>query len=171
MVWKTITTFLISMLPLVELKGGIPYAAAQGLIGLDSFGSVLRSPGFWVCVVGSSAMCPLILWVFEPMMRWMRTARFLGLGRFARFVDRRIEKGTRRVSGSRLLLWGLFLFVAVPLPSTGLWTGSAIAAFLRLEPKKAIPAVVLGNLVAGLLLLYITFFAGNGLLSFLVLRR
>lgn len=141
---KCIFTMLVSMIPIIELRGGIPFGVALGLPYYLAFpfavvGNILPSPFIIV----------YIRRVFMMMRRYM--PRLNGL------VDRLEAKAHlkgQKVSKYKYL--GLWLFVAIPLPGTGAWTGSLAAAFLDMRLKKAMPAVILGVITAGCIMLSLT---------------
>jgi uncharacterized membrane protein len=131
--------FIVSMLPVIELRGGILAGYALGLDWWDTF---------WTAVVGNMAPVPLILLLVRPVFAYLKKTRFL-----APWV-RRIEERSMRKSGQikKYRALGLCLFVAVPLPGTGAWTGSLIAVLLDMRVRDAVPAIGLGVLVAGFIM-------------------
>ncbi len=143
-------TFLISMVPIIELRGAIPIGQALGL-------------SFWECflisVFGNMLPVPIILLFVRFVLNWMKGIR--PLDKIANWVFEKAEKHSGKVT--KYAIWGLFLFVAVPLPGTGAWTGSLIAALLDMRMKKALPSVFAGVLVAGLIVSGISY----GFLTFL----
>lgn len=142
---KTVFTALVSMLPVVELRGGIPFGVAG--LGLSHW------TAFWAAVVGSVLPAPLILVYVRRVLQWMRRR----MPRFNRAVDaletRAHLKGQKMQRYNGL---GLYLFVAIPLPGTGVWTGSLAAAFLDMPLRRALPSVALGTITAGLLMTGLT---------------
>lgn len=137
------TVFGVSMLPVLELKAAIPL----GLAMVCPFGKPFSS-----ALLGSSLPVPLILFFLRPVFRYLRRFRFFA--RFADWFERHTHKRSKSVTKYRgYSLLGLFIFVAIPLPTTGVWTGSAIASFLNLRILYAFPTILLGNAVAGLLML------------------
>ncbi len=135
---------LTAALPVVELKGAIPVGLATGLGIWESF----------ICsYIGSLLPVPVLLFFFKPIMDYLhKTKLFKG---FARWLDRRTNKKLHQVQ--RYSLLGLFIFVAIPLPTTGIWTGSMIASFLKLRILPSFIAISLGNLVAGLIILFLSY--------------
>ena len=141
---KCIFTMLVSMIPIIELRGGLPFGVALGLPYYLAFPAA---------VAGNLIPAPFIIVyirrVFELMRRYL--PRLNGL------VDKLEKKAHlkgRKVQKYQYL--GLWLFVAIPLPGTGAWTGCLAAAFLGMRLKKAMPAVVLGVLTAGCIMLGLT---------------
>lgn len=143
-------TFLISMVPIIELRGAIPIGQALGL-------------SFWECyfisVMGNMLPVPIILLFVRFVLNWMKGIKYLD--KIANWVLNKAEKHSGKVTKYATL--GLFLFVAVPLPGTGAWTGALIAAFIDMRMKKALPSIFLGVLLAGLIVSGISY----GFLSFL----
>ena len=172
-------TFLISMIPIVELRGAIPYAAYHEL----PFGWA-----FALTVIGNLLPVPFILWFIPALFRFMRRHHILvGL---VDWLERKAEKGAKKMNKRKsdetaplaageaveaapeaeaveateptpakgggavgtLAFLGLYLFVAIPLPGTGAWTGSLVAAVFGMKKSRALPAVILGVLTAGVIM-------------------
>ena len=142
---KIIITFVVSMLPIVELRGAIPLGVSLGLNPLLCLG---------VSLVGNMVPIPFIIIFIRRILDWMKTKN----SRLVRFAER-LEK--KAYSKGDLLykgeIIGLILIVAVPLPGTGAWTGSLIAALLNIRLKAAIPAIAAGVVIAGLLVVGLTY--------------
>lgn len=138
-------TMLMSMVPIVELRGGIPFGVA---LGLDIW------PAYIAAVIGNMLPVPFIILFIRRIFQWMR----IHMPRLSSLVDKLEQKAHlkgRIVTKYKYL--GLMIFVAIPLPGTGAWTGSLAAAFLNMRLRKAIPSVFLGVLIAGILISAITF--------------
>lgn len=135
---KILVTFLISMVPVIELRGGIPYGIAQGL---DPWVACVAS------VLGNMVPVPFILLFIRRILRWM--TRYPRLERIARRLEDRAKRKSARVQKSELV--GLCVLVAIPLPGTGAWTGALVAALMDMRLKRAIPTTFVGVLIAGLL--------------------
>jgi uncharacterized membrane protein len=138
-------TMLMSMVPVVELRGGIPFGVA---LGLDIW------PAYVAAVIGNMLPVPFIIIFIRRIFQWMR----VHMPRLNSLVDKLEQKAHlkgRTVTKYRYL--GLMIFVAIPLPGTGAWTGSLVAAFLDMRLRKALPVVFLGVLIAGVLISAITF--------------
>ena len=142
---KIIITFVVSMLPIVELRGAIPLGVSLGLDPILCLG---------VSLVGNMVPIPFIIIFIRRILDWMKTKN----SRLVRFAER-LEK--KAYSKGDLLykgeIIGLILIVAVPLPGTGAWTGSLIAALLNIRLKAAIPAIAAGVVIAGLLVVGLTY--------------
>ncbi len=141
---KFVLTLLVSMIPIVELRGGLPFGVALGLP---------YELAFAAGVLGNIIPAPFIIVfirrIFLLMRRYM--PRLNGL------VDKLEQKA--HLKGKTMLKYqhiGLWLFVAIPLPGTGAWTGCLAAAFMDMRLKKALPAVILGVLTAGGIMLTLT---------------
>ena len=141
---KFLFTMLVSMIPIIELRGGLPFGVALGLPYYLAFPAA---------VLGNLLPAPFIIVYIRRLFTLLRKyfPKLNGL------VDRMEQKAHRK---SKKVLkyqtFGLWLFVAIPLPGTGAWTGSLVAAFLEMRLKRALPAVVLGVLTAGCIMLGLT---------------
>ena len=141
---KCIFTMLVSMLPVIELRGGLPFGVALGLPYYLAFPAA---------VIGNLIPAPIIIIyirrIFELMRKHLPWLNFLvdKLERKAHLKGKKVQK---------YQYVGLWLFVAIPLPGTGAWTASMGAAFLGMRLKKAMPAIVMGVLSAGCIMLALT---------------
>lgn len=131
--------FCISLLPIVELRGGIPAGAAMGL-------------PFWqvylICVLGNLLPVPFIILFAKTILQKLATLPKIGPF-FDRIIRRADQKATEIAQYEK---WGLFLLVAIPLPGTGAWTGSLAAAILRMRLMTATLCITAGVLVSGLIM-------------------
>ena len=141
---KCLFTMLVSMIPVIELRGGLPFGVALGLPYYLAFPAA---------VIGNLIPAPFIIVyirrIFELLRRYLPSLNGL--------IDKLEKKA--HLKGNKVQKYqyiGLWLFVAIPLPGTGAWTGSLAAAFLGMRLKKAMPAVVLGVLTAGCIMLGLT---------------
>ena len=141
---QVVLTILVSMIPIVELRGGLPFGVALGLPYYLAFPAA---------VMGNIIPAPFIIVYIRRIFKFMRRR----LPRLNGLVDR-LEAKAHLKSQSVLKYQhiGLWLFVAIPLPGTGAWTGSLAAAFMDIRLKKAFPAVFLGVLTAGVIMLTLT---------------
>ncbi|MDI9476156.1 MAG: small multi-drug export protein [Bacillota bacterium] len=130
-------------LPVIELKGAIPVGIS---LGLSPFHAAVIS------FVGSMIPVPFILFAIRPVFNYLKKTSI-----FKNVVHRLTDKSLSK-SGNiqKYGAWGLLLFVAIPLPGTGVWTGSLIAALLDMRFKWAFPAIFTGNLIAGILIMGIS---------------
>ena len=138
-------TALISMLPIVELRGGLPAGVAIGLP---------IPTAFLAAFLGNMLPVPFIILFIRRIFKWIR----VHIPRLGAFVDR-LEKKAYSKSDKvvQYETWGLLAFVAIPLPGTGAWTGALIAALLDLRLKRAIPVITLGVLIAGGIITLLTY--------------
>lgn len=127
--------FLISMLPVLELRGGLLSAA---LLGIDLVRAVL------ICIAGCFLPVPFILLMIRQILRWMKKIRL------TKVLAEKIEHHAIEKSAEigQYEFWGLFIFVAIPLPGTGAWTGALVAALLGMRFGRAALAIFLGVLVS-----------------------
>ncbi len=142
---KNITIFLISLLPILELRGGM--LAASCLLGLNPYSSLI------ICIIANIIPIPFILWFITPIFDYFKKKKFLK--RFANWCERHAQKKSGKIDS--LKYYGLFIFVAIPLPTTGAWTGSLIASLLGLDKKKSFIAASLGVVAAGLIMLIVSY--------------
>ena len=141
---KYLIVFLISMVPLIELRGAIPYAVG---FGLPIWQSCL------VAVIGNMLPVPFIFLFARKVLEWGKDKKYIG--KFFTFCLEKGEKGGRKLQekAGRGLFVALMLFVGIPLPGTGAWTGTLAASFLNMDFKKSVIYVLLGVLLAGFIML------------------
>lgn len=138
-------TILVSMVPVVELRGGIPFGVT---LGLPVWAAYLAA------IIGNILPVPFILVYIRRIFQWMRRK----LPRLNRLVDKLEKKA--HLKGQKVTKYkylGLLLFVAIPLPGTGAWTGALAAAFLNMPLRKALPSIFAGVLIAGVAVSILTF--------------
>ncbi len=136
--------FLVSMLPIVELRGGLILAP---IFGMNIVKAIL------ICLAGNIVPVPFILLFITKVMSWLKTTRLLK--GFAEKLESKAMGKSEKIA--RYEFWGLVLFVGIPLPGTGAWTGCFIAALLGVRLKKAFPAVIIGLLLATTIMCIITY--------------
>jgi uncharacterized membrane protein len=141
---KLIAAALVSMIPVLELRGGIPFGVGIGLHPLKAWA---------VCVLGNMLPIPLIIVYIRRVFQWLR-ATFPRLGHWIDRLERKAHLKGRMVLKYRYL--GLFLFVAIPLPGTGGWTGALVAAFLNMRLRNALASIFSGLAAAGLIVTLLT---------------
>ena len=145
-VLKYLITFIIGMVPIIELRGAIPIGVGMGLSYFEAF-----ICSFLGNIIPIYFIVKFIRPLFDFFVRWKP---------FKKIIDWATNKATRKIEeNTRLQTYtalALFLFVAIPIPGTGAWVGSLIANFLNLPPKKAIPPIVAGVLTAGVIVLGVT---------------
>ncbi len=163
-----IATFIISMIPIVELRGAIPFGAAEAMWGANALPVWLS---FLISLAGSSLVCVILTFLFLPIFNWIKKTR--AFKKLADWIENKISKNSQKINDNvkneknekrkNLIKWlGVFAFVAVPLPLTGVWTGTAIAVFIGMSKTATMSAVISGNLVAGLIIMAVSYlFADN----------
>lgn len=137
-------TFFLAMVPIIELRGALPIGVAMGLPPVVAL---------IVSIIGNLVPVPFILLLIRKILNWMH--RFEKFDKIANRLEAKAAK-----AGDKLVkyeMFGLFLLVAIPLPGTGAWTGSLVAALFDLRMKNALPMIILGVITAGLLVFFITF--------------
>lgn len=140
-----IITFLISMIPLLELRGSI--IVAGGLLKLPFIQT------FIAAVLGNMLPIPFILLFIKKIFAWMRKSK--RLRKFPEWCEKRAMNHSEQIE--KYGYFGLFLFVAIPLPGTGAWTGSLIASLLEMKTSKCLIAVLCGVITAGLIMSVLSF--------------
>lgn len=128
------------MVPLIEQRGSIPVGVLA--YGLNPF------VVFLVCLLGSFVPAPFVYFFFNKILAWMKTKRIFD--KFTNFVEKKVQKGSIKLEKYKEI--GLITFVGIPLPTTGLWTGSAIAAFMGLNFKKSMVCVFLGGVISAVII-------------------
>lgn len=144
--------FIVSMFPIVELRGAIPLGAAMGMNIFENY---------FLSVFGNLLPIPFILIFIKKIIEWMSVSKIKIFNKIANALIAKAEKRSGKVD--KASLWGLFLFVAIPLPGTGAWTGALIAALMNMRFRKSFLSIVAGVLVAGLIMSL----ASYGVVSFL----
>ncbi|MBQ9462630.1 MAG: small multi-drug export protein [Bacteroidales bacterium] len=141
---KYLIVFLISMVPLIEIRGAMPYAVGFGLPLV---------PSIIVAVLGNMVPVPFIFLFARRILEWGKDKRYIG--GFFRWCLEKGEKGGRKLESKagRGLYWALLLFVGIPLPGTGAWTGTLAASILNMDFKKSVIFVMLGVVLAGAIML------------------
>lgn len=142
---RYLLTFLVSMLPVIELRGAIPIGVGAGL-------------GHWqsmiTAVLGNMVPVPFIIIFIRKIFAWLR-AKSVRLESFVSRLETRAEEKWENVRKYQML--GLVILVAIPLPGTGAWTGALVAALMDIRLKNALPVIFLGVIIAGFLVTVITY--------------
>jgi len=138
---RELQVMLMAMTPIVELRGAIPYGAILGLDTLKTFA---------FAVIGNCLPVPFVIWLARPVVAYLKKTKLLGW--FARWMERKTEKNKEKIMRRSAL--GLFLFVAIPLPGTGAWTGALCAALLDMRFRFALPSILSGVLAAGAIMTF-----------------
>lgn len=155
-----VTIFIVSMIPFVEVRGSIPLAIAMGM-------NIFYA--FLLAFLGSALMAPIILLILKPIINWLKKFKFFraiveavedGFKSRADKVQQDAEKfDTTLIERKKMI--GLYAFVALPVPMTGVWTGSAIGAFLDLSFVKSLLVVIVGDLTACTLMTLLSYFCAS----------
>lgn len=148
-----ITTVLLSLIPLVETRGAITVGMELGVAPWLT----------WLLACSSVALvAPVLFYGVKPILTKMKKGK--RTGRFAESIEELFKGKAEKIEGNKTK-WkktlGVFLFVAIPLPLTGVWTGAAASAFIDLDGKYALPALIIGNYTAGLLVLLLNLALGK----------
>ena len=142
---KLISVFIISMLPIIELRGAIPVAAFLF--------NVEWPVAFLIAIIGNLLPVPFILFFVEKVFDFMKAHKILD--KWIIKLETKAMSKSDKVNSAQF--WGLVAFVAIPLPGTGAWTGSLIASLLKIDRKKSLLAVALGVLIAGIIVTVLTY--------------
>lgn len=156
-----LTTFFIAILPIVELRGAVPVAFTMGLEWWQAFG---------LAYLGSSIVAPILLLVLKPILELLKKIKFFN--RFATAIESMFQDKAKSIAeragksdSARKEEWikiiGVFTFVALPIPLTGVWTGTAVAVFLGVKFWKALGAILLGNFTAGVIMTLLSIFCAE----------
>ncbi len=141
---KYLIIFLISLMPILELRGGL---LAASLLRLDPI------PSYIICIIGNLIPVPLILWFLDSIFAFMKKHNILK--KFVLFCERKGFEKKDKIE--KYGFWGLVLFVGIPLPGTGAWTGCLIATLLRMDKKKAFLSTILGIIMASIIMMIISY--------------
>ena len=141
---KELVVLIISMVPILELRGGI---IASSLLGINMFNAI------WLCMLGNIIPIPFILWFITPIFNWMKKTKLLS------GIVEKLEKKSMAKSEKiqKYEFWGLALFVGIPLPGTGAWTGALIASILGIKVKKASGSIFTGIIIATIIMTIISY--------------
>ena len=141
---KEVIVFIISMVPILELRGGL---VAASLLGIGIFKAIT------ICILGNLIPIPFILFFITPIFNWMKKTKLL------KPMVEKLEKKSMDKSGEikKYEFWGLALFVGIPLPGTGAWTGSLIASLIEMDLKKAFSSIAIGLVIATIIMSTISY--------------
>ena len=139
-----LTAFIISLMPILEIRGGM---IAARLLEMPFW------KAFLICYVGNMIPIPFIILFIRKIFEFLR--RFSFFGRIIEKLERKTEKNKKKVL--KYEAWGLLLFVAIPLPGTGGWTGALMAALLDIRLRKSLPIISIGVLIAGFIMSGLTY--------------
>ncbi len=131
--------FLVSMIPLVELRGAVPLGLGLGM----HWGQVLP-----ICYAGNILPIPFLLLFGAKLLKWLETLPLLS--KFSIWYQNKLVRKSAKVT--KYAQWGLFLFVAIPMPGTGAWSGAVIATLLQMKRGKAFCSIAAGVIAAGIIM-------------------
>lgn len=144
---KYLITFLIAMVPIVELRGAVPFGLSPAMGG-----AMPIVPLYALCILGNMVPVPFIFFFARKILVWGADKKFIG--KFFKFCLEKGEKGGKKLQekAGKGLYFALFLFVGIPVPGTGAWTGTLAASFLDMDFKKSCIAVIAGVVLAGIIM-------------------
>ena len=149
---KELIVFVISLLPILELRGGLIAASLMNMNPITSY---------IICFIANLIPIPIILWLVVPVLNKLKNFKKL-----VNFIDKLEEKALKKQDRiEKYEFWGLALFVAIPLPGTGVWTGCLVAALMGMDKRKATISAILGVLVASIIMMIISFGILNNIIG------
>ncbi len=143
---KEVIVFIISILPILELRGGL---LAASLLGLNPVSAYIIS------IIGNILPVPFILLFINKILDWMENSKIKWMNKFAKWLDKKADKHKKQIEKYGYL--GLVLFVGIPLPGTGAWTGCLVASMLNLDRKKAFYATLCGIIIASIIMMIVSY--------------
>ena len=159
---SVLATIVISMFPIIELKGAIPVGMSTDFWGENA----LSDHQAFICsLIGSCMVVPIIALIFQPIINYMKRTRFFK--KFAAVIEEKVQNSSYKISTkcinseyalikkTVLKMLGVFSFVAIPLPFTGVWTGTCIAVSLGLKFWQVVVSCVVGNIIAAILVTFV----------------
>ncbi|MCB7305359.1 small multi-drug export protein [Bariatricus massiliensis] len=151
---KEVIIFIISMVPILELRGGL-LAAGPAFLDIPTWRAIP------ICLIGNLIPIPFILWLIRPIFKWLRKTKL-----FRPLVEKLEEKAMSKSDKiEKYEFLGLVLFVGIPLPGTGAWTGALIASLLDIDWKKAFLAIVLGVCLASAIMYFVSYVLIGGIFA------
>ncbi len=149
---KYLSVFFVSMVPLIELRVGVPIGTGMGLPWF---------PTLIVSIIGNCLPIPFILLFVKAVLKWMRGCKISLFNKISNWLYEKADKNRPKIE--KYACWGLFLFVAIPLPGTGAWTGALVASIFDMDKRKASLSIFGGVVGAGLIMTF-----GSQLVKFIV---
>ncbi|SHH19919.1 COG2426 family protein [Tepidibacter thalassicus] len=141
---KYIYLLLISAVPIIELRGAIPIGVSLNLNPVYVY---------IICVIGATLPVPFLVIFFRDLLKWFKKNKYLK--KIGDYLDNRVNKKSKKMRKGKLL--GLILFVGIPLPTTGTWTAAMAASVLNIRMKDAIIGIFIGNIIAGIIVLALSY--------------
>ncbi len=152
MLARYLTVFFVSMVPLIELRGSVPIGTGMGLpFHLNLI----------VCIIGNCVPIPFILFFVKAVLSWMRKCKISLFNKISNWLYGKAQKNRPKIE--KYATWGLFLFVAIPLPGTGAWTGALVASIFDMDKTKASVSIFGGVVTAGFIMAF-----GSEIVKFIV---
>ena len=145
-VGEELCVFFCSMLPIIELRGAIPLGAAFGLPWWQNY---------LIAVLGNMLPIPFILLFVKSVLNWMAKCRVKFFNKIANKMFEKAEKNREKIE--KYAFWGLTLFVAIPLPATGAWTGTLVAALFDMKFWKSMLSALIGVMIAGVVMSLVSY--------------
>lgn len=145
---KALAVFIVSMMPIVELRGAIPFGVSLGMNWREVY---------LISVIGNILPVPFIILFFRPLIEYFEKTKLFG-----KLASKLRKRTNSKIEGmNKYKMLGLFLFVAIPLPGTGAWTGAAIAGLMKMRIKHSFLPIFFGVVVAGILMMGISYGFGE----------
>ena len=141
-----LATLICAMIPIIELRGAIPLGAALGLPWWQNY---------IISVIGNFLPVPFILLFINAILRWMANSKVKFFNKVANWLFAKAEKNREKIE--KYAFWGVALFVAIPLPATGAWTGSLVAAVFNMKFWKSLLSAIIGILIAGVVMTLVSY--------------
>ncbi len=149
---KYISVFFVSMVPLIELRGAVPIGTG---LGLPWYTTLI------VSIIGNCVPIPFVLMFVKAILKWMRACKISLFHRISNWLYEKAEKNRPKID--KYAAWGLFVFVAIPLPGTGAWTGALVASIFDMPKLKSSISIAAGVASAGLIMTF-----GSQLVKFII---
>lgn len=143
---KEILVFIISLLPILELRGGLLAAA---MLNIDPLISYI------ICIIGNVIPIPFILLFIKKVLDWMSICKIKWIKKIVKWLNKKVDKNKKTIEKYGYL--GLVLFVGIPLPGTGAWTGCLMAEVLEMNRKKSFVCIMIGVIMASIIMMLISF--------------
>jgi len=143
---KEIIVFVISMCPILELRGGL---IAASLLNMNPILSYI------LCIIGNIIPIPFILLLMNKILNKCRNSKVKFFNKIAKWLDKKVEKNKSKIE--KFGYFGLVLFVGIPLPGTGAWTGCLVASVLEMDKKKSFIAALIGVFIASIIMMILSF--------------
>ena len=147
--------FFLSMIPIVELRGAIPLGIAMGLKPIYVY---------IVCIIGSSIISVPVVLMFRQVIDYLRYRKYLN--KVIRWIDKKIEGRAKKLKAASII--GLVVFVGVPLPTTGSWSGAALASIFKMRVVESLLGIFIGNAIAGAIMLGVSLHISEGSIEMII---